>query len=111
MFIPVNTSNSVFAVPAPTDGTLKYPVEYSLNNDLRNGIGSLVSWYNSTSVGSKKDSSCTKITVGISLFVGRVSFFVKVPSLLISSIVSSLYTFGKSIPVLNTLAEKQYGSP
>ena len=23
-----NTSNSVFAVPAPTDGTLKYPVEY-----------------------------------------------------------------------------------
>mgnify|MGYP007064538897 CR=1 FL=1 len=27
IFIPVNTSNSVFAVPAPTDGTLKYPEE------------------------------------------------------------------------------------
>ena len=25
--IPLKTSNSVFAVPAPTDGTVKYPEE------------------------------------------------------------------------------------
>mgnify|MGYP007129499944 CR=1 FL=1 len=27
ILIPVSTSNSVFAVPAPTDGALKYPLE------------------------------------------------------------------------------------
>src|SRR5699024_6723216 len=108
---PVSTSNSVFAVPAPTDGPLKYPEEYSLNSFLRFGIGSSEKRSHSTSVGSKNDSSCTNIILGSSSAERPVSLFVRVPLLLISSMVCSLYHAGLLIPVLNRLAEKQYGNP
>ena len=111
ILIPVRTSNSVFAVPAPTDGTLKYPLEYSLNIFLKFGIGSSEKRSHSTSVGSKNDSSCTKIIFGRCSSDLPVELFVSFSSSLIFSIVSLPYPVGSLIPVLNKLAEKQYGNP
>ena len=55
------------------DGTLKYPEEYSLNIFLRFGSGSSEVCKASNSLVSKNDSSCTKITFGLSSVSARLS--------------------------------------
>ena len=69
MLIPVNISNSVLAVPAPTTGTVRCPVVYSSVNLRKFGMGSSEKFKNSTSVGSIKDSNNTTTILGLSVFV------------------------------------------
>ena len=55
--MPVRTSNSVLAVPAPMEGTVSRPVEQVFFRLLNTGVGSLAVWTLRSRPTSMKDSS------------------------------------------------------
>ena len=64
-FIPVIISNSVFTVPAPTTGTVKYPLGHSLYNFSKLGTGLSESLIFVILLRSKNDSNWRKIILGV----------------------------------------------
>ena len=71
-FICVMTSNSVFAVPAPTDGAVKYPLGHVSFSSSKYGTGFSENVTSFKRFTSKNDSSCKKMMFGTSS--GALSF-------------------------------------
>ena len=74
-FICVITSNSVFAVPAPTDGAVKKPLGPFSFSARKYGTGSSENVTPSRWLTSKNDSSCRKMMFGVTsgVFVSVLS--------------------------------------
>ena len=66
--MPVKTSNSEFAVPAPSAGIVRYPDGNFSFNLVKFGTGSSESVNPFTTLGSKNDSNCTQIILGVFFF-------------------------------------------
>ena len=106
-FMPVMHSNSVLAVPAPTEGTLRYPDGKCFVRKRNRGMGSCFTGLFSQSVGSKKDSSCTIIMLGV-VYSSREYVFSGTSSFSFSRSNSFCpYSCGLEIPVLKTELPKQ----
>ena len=100
------------AVPAPKHGTDKYPDEYSLLILSKFGVGLDENSTPFTSLGSKNDSSCTNIILGVLTDTSSdVSKSVSSKSCFKLSMYSCEYSLDLLMPLSFILLVKQYATP